>query len=91
MIPGTQDEKDTNILDPERQFGLPSFDRTTDTDVDEQDDVCPKDLIGDSQIPVCSTGNPARDVLRLPGEHHYTVYNVRPCKLNPSDYGAQAI
>ena len=59
--------------------------------MDEQDDVCPKDLIGDSQIPVCSTGNPARDVLRLPGEHHYTVYNVRPCKLNPSDYGAQAI
>lgn len=76
-IPGSPQEE--NKLRLEEQFNLPSFSPTTNTAGQEQDDICPKELVGDSQIPVCSLGKSGRDILRLPGEDSYTVFNVRPC------------
>lgn len=76
-IPGTQTQKDKDILRLNELFSLPEF--THDTDPAVQDDVCPKELFGDSRIPVCESTTPSRDVLRRPREDHYTLYNVRYC------------
>jgi hypothetical protein len=76
-IPDT--ENDNNILRLEEQFKLPSFSPTPDTNHDEQDDICPKHIAGKANIPVCDSGEPGRNVLRLPRDDHSTVYNVRPC------------
>ena len=48
-IPGTE-KSDLQKL--EEMLALPSF--THDTNAAEQDDVCPKELVGESQVPVCS-------------------------------------
>lgn len=76
-IPGTREDKNKDVLRLKKMFDLPDF--THDTDPTEQDDVCPKELVGDSQIPVCDSGNTRRDKLRLPREDHCTLYNVRYC------------
>ena len=76
-LPKIPDKKEENILNLEQLWRLPSL--TPSTDGQEQDDICPKELVGDSQKPVCSSERPARDALRLPREDWYTLYNVRHC------------
>lgn len=84
VIPGTQQDQDKkNIL--EELWTLPSFDPSANTNADDDDDdICPKEIYGDSRIPLCDTGSFRRNVLRPPGGRYYTVYGVRPCKSNPS-------
>lgn len=77
-VPKIPGQKEENILNLERQWALPGF--TTTTDGQEEEDLCPKELVGDSQKPVCSSGSFGRDDQRLPGEDWYTLYNVRHCK-----------
>ena len=60
----------------ERLFQLPSYDPTANTNSDEEEDLCPRKLVGDSQIPVCFS-EIGRDALRLPRQDFYTLYNVR--------------
>lgn len=76
-LPKIPDQKEENILNLEQQWRLPSL--TPTTDGQEQDDICPKELVGDSQKPVCSSGKHRRDNLRLPREDWFTLYNVRHC------------
>ena len=76
-IPGTEQDEDKLRL--EQMFKPPSF--VPDTNSNEEDDVCPKELVGGSQIPVCSLGSAIRDALRRPGEDYYTWYNVRHCRF----------
>ena len=73
-IPGREKNDRTEL---ERLLELP--DLTRDTDPEEQDDVCPKELVGESQIPVCSSRNIRRDHLRPPRADFYTLYNIRHC------------
>lgn len=74
-IPDT--ERNTELERLEEMLTLPEFIRGTNPG--DQDDVCPKELVGESQIPVCDSGRTGRDFLRLAGEDHYTLYNVRYC------------
>lgn len=73
-IPGTE-KSDREKL--EEMLGLPEFIPATNSE--EQDDVCPVELVGNSQTPVCSSGNVGRDHLRQSGEDFFTLYNVRHC------------
>lgn len=43
------------------------------------DDKCPTRLMKMSKIPVCDSGKRGRDLMRLPGETTYTIFNIRPC------------
>lgn len=82
VIPGT--ERDPKVRGLEEQLNLPSFIPAPKTTTDDDDDVCPIEFVGDSRIPVCDTGPQKRNVERIPGGLHSTVYGVRPCRLNPS-------
>ena len=83
QIPGTTKEE-TDIERLNRLYRLDSIDPKANTNTDEQDDVCPKELVGDSQTPVCSSKNYRRDALRAPGWKYYTLYNVEYCKFSTS-------
>ena len=65
-----------DLKDLERAWQIGGFDPNAKDD----DDVCPKAIVGDSQTPVCTSTNTRRDASRLAGENHYTLYNVRLCK-----------
>ena len=84
LIPGT--ERNPNVPDLEQQLNLPSYIPAPKTTTDDDDDVCPIEFLGDSRIPVCDTGSDKRNVELLPGALYFTVYGVRPCRLNPSTY-----
>lgn len=43
------------------------------------DDKCPSRLMKMSKIPVCDSGKRGRDLMRLPGEPTYTIFNIRSC------------
>lgn len=47
------------------------------------DDKCPTRLMKMSKIPVCDSGKRGRDLMRLPGETTYTIFNIRPCMSLP--------
>lgn len=40
------------------------------------DDKCPPNLMGMSRIPVCDSGRPGEDVMRLPGVNYYTLFKI---------------
>ena len=44
-----------------------------------EDDKCPTHLMKMSRIPVCDSGKRGRDLMRLPGEQTYTIFNIRFC------------
>lgn len=73
-IPGTK-KGDSERL--EEMLQLPNV--FLDTKPKEQDDMCPKYLVRESQIPVCSSGKLGPDVHRKSGDDFYTLYNVRLC------------
>lgn len=79
VIPGT--DRDSNILNLENQLNLPSFIPTHKTTTDDDDDICPREFMGDSQIPVCDTGSFNRNAEVLPGAVCFTIYGVRPCRF----------
>lgn len=60
----------------ERLFKLDPLDQRTYTTNDE-DDPCPPNLVSDLDIPVCDSGNYAKDVLRVPGDYFFDVFNIR--------------
>lgn len=43
------------------------------------DDKCPTRLMKMSKFPVCDSGKRGRDLMRLPGESTYTIFNIRFC------------
>lgn len=64
-----------------RLFGLPTMDYGTEaTNGDEDDNPCPPMLVSDLAIPVCDSGDWARDVLRIAGEYFFDLFNIRACK-----------
>jgi hypothetical protein len=63
----------------ERMFKDPLLDHRTDKINDEEEDPCPADLVSDLNIPVCDSGDYARDVLRFPGDYFFELYNIRYC------------
>ena len=74
-IPGTEEKSDRQKL--EEMFGLSDFDR--DTSPGEQEDICPEELVKESQLPVCSSGRFGPDASRKPGDDFYTLYFIRFC------------
>lgn len=68
---------DTDRSDLEKMWSLPLVD--PDTKNGDEEEICPRELMGDSQIPVCSSPQRGRNELRLPQEDHWTLYNVRYC------------
>lgn len=77
ILPMNSGAEKNDRTELDRLLELPGF--TRDTDPVEQDDACPKELVGESQTPVCSSGENGRDHIQLPGEDVYTLYNVRHC------------
>lgn len=50
------------------------------------DDKCPTYLMRMSKIPVCDSGKRGRDLMRLPGEQTYTIFNIRFCMSTDPAY-----
>ena len=74
-------EQDPIRSELDRIFGLPSMDhRMEATNDDEDDDPCPPLLVSDLAIPVCDSGDWARDVLRIAGEYFFDLFNIRACQ-----------
>lgn len=74
-----QSEGDASMPNLERLFGLPDLNHRTDKINNEEEDPCPYDLVSDLEIPVCDSGNYARDVRRFPGDYFYDLFNIRYC------------
>lgn len=62
----------------ERMFEYPLPDHRTDK-TNNEEDPCPADLVSDLNIPVCHSGDYAKDVLRIPGDYFFELFNIRYC------------
>lgn len=73
----TSPDPDNNLsplnMDP------PAAAAADDEDDDDDDDKCPTRLMKMSKIPVCDSGKRGPDMMRLPRESTYSVFNIRPC------------
>lgn len=45
---------------------------------ESDDDKCPPNLMGMSRIPVCDSGRPGEDSMRLAGFDYYTLFKITP-------------
>lgn len=70
-----------NLNDEPLRFTSPDSLSPLKMDPDADDDKCPTGLMKMSKIPVCDSGKRGRDLMRLPGETTYTIFNIRPCML----------
>ena len=73
-----QPEKDPIRKQLDRIFELPDMNHRTDATSNE-DNPCPPALVSDLSIPVCDSGDWARDVLRIAGEYFFDLFNIRYC------------
>lgn len=73
------DDKPLGFTSPEGLF--PSI-----TEPAPDDEKCPTRLMKTSRIPVCDSGMRRQDLMRLPGEQTYTLFNIRPCMSLPILY-----
>lgn len=71
-------EQDPIRKELDRIFLLPDVDHRTDV-TNNEDDPCPSVLVSDLDIPVCDSGDYARDVLRIAGEYFFDLFNIRYC------------
>lgn len=67
----------------DRIFELPTVNHRTDLTNNEDEDPCPSLLVSDLGIPVCDSGDYARDVLRIAGEYFFDLFNIRLCMFVP--------
>lgn len=80
IYPG-QPERDLIKEHLERMYQLNNAGEEEDDDEDE--DPCPFHLVSDLHIPVCDSGNYAKDVQRIAGEYFFDLFNIRYCMSVP--------
>lgn len=73
-----QPEQDSIRKELDRIFELPNIDHRTGA-TNNEENPCPSTLVSDLSIPVCDSGDWARDVLRIAGEYFFDLFNIRYC------------